>query len=134
MNSITLDKTTSRNYTIVVSYISIFVGITGFTISMLNDSHKNDEKTMSTVIFMVIAFVEIMGAVLVLSIWQRRRVENRTLKEVQCSIVLGGLMIFMGIFFVEDGLRLFVYGHLSSGGRQLRLLASCFSAISGYNS
>jgi len=131
MEIFTIDKTSARNYTIAIGYISIFVGITGFTISMLNDSHKNDEKTMSTVIFMVIAFVEIMGAVLVLSIWQRSRVENRRLKEVQCSIVLGGLMIFMGIFFVEDGLRQFVYGHLSNDGRRLRLLASCFAAVSG---
>ena len=38
---------------------------------------------------------------------------KRKLREIQCAIVIGGLMIFMGIFCVMDGFRHFIYGALT---------------------
>lgn len=122
----------AQSYTTLLAYLTITSAVITIAIAYIwNDPDFEDEKSMSSVIFIVIAFVEILSSILMLGIWQQQKMPNRRMKEIQCSIVIGGLLIFMGIFFIEDGYRRFTYGELSKTGEFLRVLESSFCSISG---
>ena len=123
---------TAKAQAIFISYLSILFSIAGSVLSFIEGAKRKDEKSMSTVIFIVMWVVQCIGAILVLAIWQKHRIHQRRMKEVQSSIVLGGLMIFMGFFFIEDGIRDFSFHALSPTGRELRIFSSCAGSISGY--
>jgi len=64
-----------RFYISLLAYLTVGAGIVLFAIAYVwNDPDFEDEKSMSTIIFIVIAFVEILGSVLILGVWQQHQV------------------------------------------------------------
>ena len=123
-----MNAVSAQTHVVLCSYVTILVGICEIILFFFDNSKQSDIQ------FLIIAFIELIGAFLVLSIWQRSRVENRVLKEVQCAIVLGGLIVFMGIFLVEDGFRLgkFSTNHnANSSEHSLKIFSSFLAAVSG---
>ena len=83
----------ARWYTNLTAYLSILSGAILLLISFVGYSQFDDEKTMSTVIFIIIAFVEILGGILIIGVWQPQKVKIK-LKLSYLLLLLLKLMLF----------------------------------------
>ena len=64
----------ARWYAVSLSYASILGAIMLLVLAFVGYSEFSDEKLMSTVVFTVIAFVEMIGSVFVVTVWQPHKV------------------------------------------------------------
>ena len=71
-----MDPLNARWCTNLAAYISILNGIILLIILYNGYSYFDDEKTMSTVIFIVMAFVQMLGGVLIIGVWQPQKVNS----------------------------------------------------------
>ena len=63
----------------ICSIMLLFLAFTGY-------SELKDEKLMSMVVFIIIAFVEMIGSVFVVMVWQPQKVYSRNLARKDCFL------------------------------------------------
>lgn len=97
-----------RFHAIFSAYLSILAGIVE---AVLSSMAGHEEVSMSLYGIALMAFVDITGSVLVLSLWQcsravygTERPKSERFKEMHYSIIIGYLMVALGIFLMADRL------------------------------
>ena len=98
-------------HAVVSAYLSILAGLGELTMSMWAG---HTEKSMSIYGIGIMAFVDIAGSVLVLSMWQcgspqSVRLTSERRREVQYSAIIGVMMIFLGMFLIVDSFQRLVH-------------------------
>ena len=103
------EKSATR-HAVISAYLSIVAGIWELSLSIWAG---HNEKSMSVYGIGIMAFVDIAGSILVLSLWQFGTVEGMRLlserrREMHYSVCIGAMMIFLGMFLIADSLQRFL--------------------------
>jgi len=99
-------------HAILSAYLSILAGLGELVMSMWAGHH---EKSMSIYGIGIMAFVDIAGSILVLSMWQcgspqgGARLISERRREMQYSAIIGVMMVFLGIFLIVDSFQRLVH-------------------------
>ena len=104
------EKSASK-HAVVSAYLSIAAGIWELSLSVWVG---HAEKSMSVYGIGIMAFVDIAGSILVLSLWQCGAPEGMRLlserrREMLYSGCIGAMMIFLGLFLLADSLQRFLH-------------------------
>lgn len=101
-------------HAVLSAYLSIMAGLTELMMSLWAG---HSEKSMSIYGIGIMAFVDVAGSVLVLSLWQcgplsspggvRTIVDRR--REMLFSAIIGTMMVFLGLFLIVDSMQRLVH-------------------------
>lgn len=130
-----MGESTARFHAILSAYLSIAAGVIEAVLSMLS-GHK--ETSMSLYGIALMAFVDVTGSILVLQLWQcsstnyaGERLASERRKEMNYSIIIGSLMIFLGFFLIADSLQTFIYHHEPKSMTSMGTIVAVFGSLCG---